>query len=219
MTNSPVRHDLVWLDPTQAGALEVEAAFRPAVARWLAAGWPAVAARRAGGTEAGVTCLGIPLPPSLGRARIALKAPARAVASRRPPLRLAEVIASAPAARRGALEALDAEAHGLGIVLRVHGSLAWQHLTGEPYVTASSDLDLLLDAGSRWQLGAALRMLQLWELRTRMVADAEIQFPAGGVAWRELASGAERVLVKQEAGVALLARGEVMAALPVGRSP
>ncbi len=219
MVNSPVRHDLVWLDPAQAGALEVEAAFRPAVVRWLASGWPAVAARRVDGTRAGMTCLGIPLPPSRGRARIAFSAPARAMSRRRPPLRLAEVIASAPAERRVALEALHAEAHGLGIVLRVHGSFAWQHLTGEPYVTANSDLDLLLEAGSRWQLGAALRMLQLWELRTGLVADAEFQLPAGGVAWRELVSGAEQVLVKQEAGVTLLARGELMATLPAGGAP
>lgn len=219
MVNSPLRHDLVWLDPAQAGTLEVEPAFRPAVARWLADGWPAVAARRVDGTRAGMTCLGIPLPPSRGRARIALRAPARAMSRQRPPLRLAEVIASAPPERRGALEALHAEACGLGMVLRVHGSLAWQHLTGEPYVTASSDLDLLLDAGSRWQLGAALRMLQLWELRTGLVADAELRLPGGGVAWRELVSGAGQVLVKQEAGAALMSRDEVMATLPAGGAP
>lgn len=217
--NRPVRHDLVWLDPAQAGALQVEAAFRPAVARWLADGWPVVATRRADGTEAGMTCLGIPLPPSRGRGRIALKAPARALLGARPPLRLAEVIASAPAERREALEALQAEAQGLAIPLRVHGSLAWQHLTGEDYVTAGSDLDLLIEVGSRWQLGAVLRMLQLWERRTGLIADAELQLPAGGVAWRELVSGAERVLVKQEAGVALLARGGLLATLPAGGAP
>jgi phosphoribosyl-dephospho-CoA transferase len=219
MVNDLVRHDLVWLDPAQLGALEVEPLHLQAVAQWIGADLPAVATRRGQGGLDGAAWLGIPLPPSRGKLRIPLRAPARAVARARPPLRLAEAVASAPAARRGALEALDAEAQGLGILLRVHGSLAWQHLTGEPYMTASSDLDLLLEAGSRWRLGAALRMLQLWERRTGLIADAEIRLPAGGVAWRELVSGAAQVLVKQEAGVTLLARHELMAALPAGGSP
>jgi phosphoribosyl-dephospho-CoA transferase len=219
MVNSLVRHDLAWLDPAQVGALEVEPLHHPTVARWIEAGLPAVATRRGQDGQDGAAWLGIPLPPSRGKLRIALRAPVRAVLRARPPLRLAEVVSSAPAVRRGALEALDAEAQGLGILLRVHGSLAWQHLTGEPYLTARSDLDLLLEAGSRWRLGAALRMLQRWEWRTGLVADAEIRLPAGGVAWRELVSGVAQLLVKQEAGVTLLARDELMATLPAGGAP
>jgi phosphoribosyl-dephospho-CoA transferase len=219
MVISLARHDLVWLDPAQVGALHVEPIHHGTVAQWVEAGRPAVATRRDPGTPAGTAWLGIPLPPSRGKLRIALRAPAGALVRARPPLRLAEVMASAPAGLRVALEELDAEAGGLGILLRVHGSLAWQHLTGEPYVTASSDLDLLLEPGSRPQLGAALRMLQRWELRKGQVADAEVRLPAGGVAWRELLSGVDRVLVKQEAGVTLLARNELLSMLSAGGAP
>jgi phosphoribosyl-dephospho-CoA transferase len=178
-----------------------------------------VAARRTPGAAAGQTCLGIPLPPSRGRARIALRAPATAMLRSRVPLRLAEVLATADLERRPALEQLQADAEALGLVVRVHGSLAWQHLTGEPYLTAASDLDLLLAAGSRWQLSAALRMLQLWERRTGLKADAEMVLPAGGVAWRELAGGAAQVVAKREASVALLSREEALAGLPAGSAP
>jgi phosphoribosyl-dephospho-CoA transferase len=219
MVTSLARHDLVWLDPAQVGALEVEPIHRSTVAQWVDAGRPAVATRRDPGAREGMARLGIPVPPSRGKLRIALLAPAGALVRARPPLRLAEVTASAPAGLRAALEELDGEAGGLGILLRVHGSLAWQHLTGEPYVTASSDLDLLLEPRDRSQLGEALRMLQRWELRTGRVADAEVRLPAGGVAWRELLSGAHQVLVKQEAGVTLVARGELLAMLPAGGAP
>lgn len=217
--NSPARHDLVWLDPAQLGAMELEPEHHAEVARWLAEGRPAVAARRGPCTPADVACLGIPLPPSRGRARIALRAPARALVRTRSPLRLAEVLGAAPPERRAALAQLHDEARGLGIMLRVHGSLAWQHLTGEPYTTDASDVDLLLAVASGWQLGAALRLLLLWERRTGLVADAEVALPAGGVAWRELAGGAAQVLVKREASVALLARAEALAGLPAGGGP
>jgi phosphoribosyl-dephospho-CoA transferase len=211
MPASVVRHDLVWLDPVRESEFEVEGRHRLAVSGWVAAGWPAVATRRGDGARDGMVWLGIPLPPSRGTIRIALRAPADAVLRVQPALRLAEVIGSAPAERRAALADLHAAAGEAGTLLRVHGSLAWQHLTGEPYMTADSDLDLLLEAESRWQLSAALRMLQLWEKRTGLVADAEIRLPVGGVAWRELASGAAQLLVKQEQGVAMVARGELPA--------
>jgi phosphoribosyl-dephospho-CoA transferase len=189
------------------------------VAAWLAQGRPAVAARRPAGADEALACLGIPLPPSRGRARIPLRAPLQAVVRVGPPLALAEAIPSAPAGQREALRGLHAEAVTLGLLLRVHGSLPWQHLTGEPYLTASSDLDLLLSIGSRWQLSAALRLLALWERRTGLVVDGELRLPAGGVAWRELATGAERLLVKRAAGVDLLSRHELLGALPSGMAP
>jgi phosphoribosyl-dephospho-CoA transferase len=214
----PARHDLVWLDPACAAALRVAGADRAEVDRWLALGWPVVAARRAPGTPEALACLGIPLPPSRGKGRIALQAPVEAVLRRRPPLALDEILESAPPGHREALRELAAEAAALGLQPRVHGSLAWQHLTGQPYADARSDLDLLFAVSSRRQLTGALRMLQRWERRSGLVADAELQLPAGGVAWRELASGAARLLVKQPAGVALMAREALLAPLPAGRA-
>jgi phosphoribosyl-dephospho-CoA transferase len=217
--NDTARHDLAWLDPSRLGAMEVDAAHRGELARWIRCGWPAVVTRRPPGADAGAVWLGLPLPPSRGRLRIALRAPAGAILRSRKPLELAEALAAVAPDRRAALEALDEEARGLGLTPRVHGSLAWQRLTGEAYTTASSDLDLLLAVESRRQLGAALRMLLLWERRSGLRADAELRLPAGGVSWRELASGARRVLVKGEADVVLLSADLLMAGLPEGCRP
>ena len=209
----PARHDLVWLDPARLDALALDPAHRGEVARWLAAGWPLVATRRPPGLAAQVACLGLPLPPSRGRTRIALRAPADAVVGVEKALRLVEALPSAPPDRRGALAALHDQARRLGLTLRVHGSLAWQHLTGQPYLTEGSDLDLLLTVTDRAQLTAALGLLQRWERRTGLTADAEIGLPAGGVAWREVWSGAARLLVKGEDFVALRPRAELLAPL------
>jgi phosphoribosyl-dephospho-CoA transferase len=213
------RHDLVWIDPSQCAALVVDDKCRPEVARWLERALPTVATRRGPGAQASFAWLGIPLPPSRGRGRIALQAPVRAVLRVSPPVLLAEVIGSSPADRQAALRDLDAEARALGLEFRAHGSLAWQLLTGETYATPDSDLDLLFRAASLPHLEATFRLLDAWERRTGLVADAEVGLPGGGVAWRELASGAEKVLVKGDEGVALLRRADVLSTLPAGGSP
>lgn len=219
MDARPARHDLVWLDPAREAGLEVEAAWRPEVERWLARGLPAVARRREPGASGEVVFLGIPLPPSRGRDRIALRAPAEAVARVEPPLLLAAARESAPREWRGPLRALVGEARERGVALRVHGSLAWQHLTGERYVAAGSDVDLLVDVRSDGQLAPVLALLASWERATGIHADGELRLPAGGVAWRELAAGAPRVLLKSDAAVALVPRAAALAGLATGGAP
>lgn len=224
MAPSPSRHDLVWLDPARAAGLEVEPAWRPEVERWLARGLPAVARRRDGDPGAGAgggaaVALGIPVAPSRGKARIALSAPAGLVLRVEPPLRLATALGSAPAAWRQPLRALDGAARALGVVLRVHGSLAWQHLAGEPWVAGGSDVDLLVDLDRADQVEAALAVLAAWERTAGIRADGELRLPAGGVAWRELASGARQVLLKSDAAARLVPRAAVLAGLAAGGAP
>lgn len=226
MAPSPSRHDLVWLDPARAGGLEVAPGWRDEVERWLARGLPAVARRRDGEREAAAgaaaVALGIPVPPSRGKARIPLSAPPAAVLRVEPPLPLAAALASAPAAWRQPLRSLDGAARALGVLLRVHGSLAWQHLAGEPWVVGGSDVDLLVDLGRVDQVEPALGLLAAWERKAGIRADGEVRLPAGGVAWRELASGARQVLLKSDAAARLVPRAAALAglaALPGGGAP
>ncbi len=227
MAPSPRRHDLVWLDPARAGDLEVDAAWRPEVECWLARGLPAVARRREGGAAASGSggaglALGLPLPPSRGKARIALLAPPAAVVRVAPPLRLAEAVGSAPPSWRQPLRALDGAARALGAVLRVHGSLAWQHLAGEPWIAGGSDVDLLVDPGSPARVGPLLELLASWERTAGIRADGEVRLRGGGVGWRELASGARLVLLKADASARLVSRAAALAglaALPGGGAP
>jgi phosphoribosyl-dephospho-CoA transferase len=211
---APRRHDRVWLGRGWEGALAAPLApeARAAVAAWIEAGRPLVAARRdpgAPGAPAPVA-LGLARPPGVAPRRVAVAVAAAAVARIAPPLRLAEALRSAPGAWRAPLSALDDAARRSGLVLRVHGSLAWQHLSGERHVGPASDVDLLVVPRDGAALSRALALLRAREGELPRL-DGEVILPGGdAVAWRELADGAERLLVKSATAVALRPRAAVL---------
>jgi phosphoribosyl-dephospho-CoA transferase len=214
----PRRHDRVWLSPRWEAALAAPLApgLAEPVAAWIAAGRSLVATRR-DPARPGAVALGLALPPAAPARRIALAVDAAAVARIAPPLALGAALASAPAAWRGPLARLDAGARRAGVTLRVHGSLAWQHLAGAPYVTASSDVDLLARPRDAAALHALLALLAAADRGGGPRVDGEIILPCErAVAWRELAGGAARVLVRSADEVALLPRAVALGALAGG---
>jgi phosphoribosyl-dephospho-CoA transferase len=115
------------------------------------------------------------------------------------------------------LAALASGAANEGIVLRVYGSLALQVLTGQAYLTASSDIDLLVRPRDAAGLDAALALLG--KHAQRLPLDGEIVFPGGrAVAWKEWAAACagapgSRVLVKEMTRVSLVTTDTLLAAL------
>jgi phosphoribosyl-dephospho-CoA transferase len=211
------RHQLAWLAPDWP-AQSLAPPAPPALAAWFGAGRPAMVRRRAAGEPGTGIALGVALPPAQGGARLGLVVADAALRAREPPPLLAAALASAPRAWQAALRALDRGARKLGVEPRVYGSLAWQHLTGQPYVEADSDVDLLLAAPDAARARAMLALLVCWERDTGRRADGELLLPDGAaVAWRELLGAAPRVLVKSLDAVALRASASVWAAL-VGRA-
>jgi len=200
------RHDLVFVSPAAWRSLLDERrdlAGEPVVAGWIDCGWPLIARRVAPGEADGLS-LGLPLPPSLGKRRIALLLPADAMVSTAPPPLLGEAIAVAPPAWRSTMERLVELAASHGGQVRVFGSLAWRLLTGLDYLTARSDLDILLPlphAGDVVRLTAELAAL---ERTAPMHLDGELVREDGaGVNWREFQGGAHEVLVKTARNAAL----------------
>ena len=161
--------------------------------------------------------LGLPLPPTQGRRRLAFVLARKHVARAAPPPPLRWVSAALPAAWKHPLEILDRDARALGARLRVFGSAAWQALTGLDYLHEGSDVDVLFRPASRAQLDATLASFDAWEVRSGRRVDGEIVFAGErAVAWREWrhASGADdRVLVKSIDGAALAGRASLLAAL------
>lgn len=214
----PRRHDRVWLGRGWEGALRLPLPppARDAVASWVGAGRPLVATRRDPARPDAVA-LGLALAPGAAPRRIGLAVERAAVRRLAPPLLLREVLASAPAAWRAPLAALDAAARAAGLALRVHGSVAWQHLSGRAHVGPASDLDLLARPRDAAGLRALLALLVAADGQGGPRLDGEVILPGErGVAWRELAAGAERLLVKSPAGVALLPRAAALGALAGG---
>ncbi|WP_242341316.1 MULTISPECIES: malonate decarboxylase holo-[acyl-carrier-protein] synthase [Anaeromyxobacter] len=202
----PARHDLVWLRPMWREALRgaVAPSALDALGDWFGRRLPAVACRRDGSCGDAIP-LAVALPSSAAgeKRRVALAVEPRAVERIGAPATLREAAGSAPPAWRERLGALDHAARDAGLVLRVYGSLAWQHLSGRAYVTERSDVDLLVEPRSAGELRGALALLRARGDGIPRL-DGEVLLPGGrGVSWRELAAGAARVLVKSGTAVAL----------------
>lgn len=211
------RHELVWLSGSGWDAA-LERALpgqHAAMDQWRRQDWPAIVRRADADSPAGQVSLGIALPPAAdgAKGRIALHAHAADVARSSPALALADAAQAAPGRWRAPLEQLLSESSA--IALRAYGSLAMQAITGQEYLTARSDIDLLFMPADRSTLVAGLALLENYA--DRLPLDGEIVFPSGdAVAWKEWSGAGRagaRVLVKTGGAVRLAPAAEMIATL------
>ena len=204
------RHDLVFVSPAAWRALlqtRDDLARDLLVAGWVDRGWPLVARRGLPGEEPGVA-LGLPLPPFAGKRRLSAVIQPDDIVSTAPPPRLRDAIGVAPSHWRESLEDVASLASRHGVEARIFGSLAWQSLTGLEYLTATSDLDILLPVRNDNDLAALTAGLAAIEATAPMRFDGELVRDDGaGVNWRELHAGSTELLIKTTGGVALLDAG------------
>lgn len=199
------RHDLVVVEATAWGAaiagLDLPAATARCVADWAARGRPAMVRRRLAGDPPDAVPLAVQLPNAAGRLRLALSVPPAAVTPRAR-VGLAEAARSAPVEWAATIAAVRALGFGEPTV---YGGLLWQHLTGEPVLRPTSDLDLLWHPAPG-RVPALIAALARIAGTPRL--DGEIVLADGaGVAWRELHAAAEgrtaSVAAKTLDGIAL----------------
>jgi phosphoribosyl-dephospho-CoA transferase len=199
-------HARHWLATPSLGAwarllaARSDLAAEPLLAGWAGRSWPVIQRRRLCTDPPDGVPLGLPLPPSHGKRRIAFSLPETELSNFIPPPCLWDCVAAAPADWRAAIDALLA----LNPQTRCFGGLAWQHLTGLPYLSPHSDLDLLWTG--KPNLPAFLDQLRQIAATTPMRIDGEISGPSGAVQWRELAEGAQILAAKREDEVVLLPR-------------
>jgi len=223
MKSSFNRHTLVWIRPecrAVVAAQVADGAMHTQVVAWLEADRPLVVARQPDNKvsetiSARTIAMGLALPPAQGKRRIALSVAAHDIVRYTPPLLLADVIAHAPPGWQPALSELDTAAMEIDIELRVFGSLAWQALSGLPYLTPQSDIDLLWHPQSHAQLQQGIALLARWEQSSGLRADGEVLFGgSSAVSWREwatLKSGDDqRVLVKRVSSAELVEARELL---------
>lgn len=190
----PVRHDLLtvcarhW--PTVAATRGVSPSLSPAqvaaVNEWGALGRPVIARRTAPGDAPADLPVGLPLPPELGKARVALTIPPGVPWRPAAALTLVAAQPSAPGAWTSTVSALLALADSLVLTPRVFGALLWQATTGLAYLHPGSDLDLLWPARGGATTLALLDGLARIATDAPMRIDGEVLTGAGGVNWREL---------------------------------
>ena len=203
------RHDLLRVDPQTWQAMLAEhpwLAGLPLVGGWAAQEWPVIVRRPTADDTAVAIPAALPLPPCYGKHRVGFSLrPGPGVAAR-PPVLLRDAAASAPLAWRTMLTALMALGAQTGVAPRVFGALLWQHVTGLPYLTERSDLDLLWAVPDHATADLLLAGLCRLDAAGPVRLDGELELPGGGgVNWREMALSAERecgeVLVKTMHGV------------------
>lgn len=181
-------------------------AREPLVAGWADAGHPLVARRLAQDDPPGAIPLGLPLPPAQGKRRLALSLPPEAIANVAPPPLLRAAASAAPDAWRASLWELLT----LDEQVRTFGSLAWTHLTGLPYLSAASDLDLLWSLPDPGSVDRLLGGIEAIAARAPIRIDGEVIGAAGAANWRELHTAGE-VMVKHLDGLRLMTRAEFLA--------
>jgi phosphoribosyl-dephospho-CoA transferase len=178
-------------------------AAEPLVVDWALCSWPLVVRSALCEDAAGVVPLGLPLPLASGRRRLALELSTEDLIDWAPPPRLVDAAAVAPECWRSSIATLIE----LDPEVRCFGSLAWEHLTGLAYLSATSDLDLLWRVESAGAADAlALQIANVAE-QSPMRLDGEFTNSAGvGVQWQEWHSSAQELVAKDRDGVRLITR-------------
>ena len=186
------RQSLVTIDPA-AWPQIVAGQDQDILKDWAARGWPAIVRRPTCGDMGDAIPIGVPLPPSHGKARIALTASSDAILSCAPPPLLRDAAGSAPLAWQATIAVLLIARPSL----RCYGSLAWQHLTGLPYISETSDLDILAECGDAAEADELAAALAAIAPTACPKLDGELVAPDGAaVQWREWAGEEPMVLVK-----------------------
>jgi phosphoribosyl-dephospho-CoA transferase len=223
-----VRHDLVWLSDLGWRHARATAPANchdalnalDALDAWRQADWPAIVRRADADLLPDQLSIGIAMPPRAVdgfKMRIGLRVPRSVVKKGLPPLPVAHVIEAVPEPWQPLLAALESDAAGQGLAIRVYGSVALQALTRQPYLTAASDIDVLLRPTTGAELHHGLDLLNSYA--NRLPLDGEIVFPCGqAVSWKELsgalrATSGRRVLVKETHGVYLTTTSALMATM------
>jgi phosphoribosyl-dephospho-CoA transferase len=159
--------------------------FSQSINFWRQHHFPLVVRRLDADLSSQAIAVGIPLPPGMGKHRLALSIEVSHIDSYCEPLSLSDVISFAPKIWQEQLESLNQEIQKLCFNIKVYGSLAWQALTKLDYIHPSSDIDCLVQIENQRQFSNALKILK--HFSSSLPLDGEfIFFKNSAVAWKEL---------------------------------
>lgn len=187
------RHSLVHLsaDGWERVIRAHDLSLHPTFIEWQDKEFPLVV-RRQKGIKQNEVAVGIPV-------NIGFTIEKRDVLKLSPPLELKAAIGYVPS-----LAKLLSDLEEQGLSCSLFGSLAWQALTGRPYLHDKSDIDLLFFPKTKKELTQGLKIFQFHS--KYLPLDGEIGFPTGHyVAWKEWMNRSSKKLVKGTNTVQLMA--------------
>jgi phosphoribosyl-dephospho-CoA transferase len=208
------RHDLLVIDPAAWATALAGLPDRDEtglLADWARLRRPVIIRRRLPHEPADGLPVGVQLPLSAGRRRVALRVAAHSIIARRERPDTTAALPHAPAGWHATLAALHA-LPGLAAPARVFGSLLWQCVTGLPYLRDGSDLDLTFPcAADPHPVAEAIAAI---DRSGHPRIDGELLLPDGAAChWRELVErDGHDILVKTTDGVELRRRDPLVRA-------
>jgi phosphoribosyl-dephospho-CoA transferase len=182
----------------------------PLVRAWAKRGWPVIVRRRVEADDPALVPVGLPLPPAAGKRRIALLLPPDGVLQRSSPPLLRTAASVADSGWRSTIASLLSLGAQIGVEPSAFGSLLWQHLTGQTYLSPHSDLDVLWPVPPCFDVLSLVFGIAAVQRAASLCIDGEVVFRDGSaVNWRELwmahrAADRAMVLAKTMEGVRLL---------------
>jgi phosphoribosyl-dephospho-CoA transferase len=210
------RHQLVRVYPAAWESLlcaRSDLAGEPLLKDWAQQGWPLIARRR-GPLDGDGVLLGLPLPPSAGKRRIAVEMRTCDVASVSPLPSVSEVLGTAPVAWQTCLQELTDLSRAYGVRSGVFGSLGWQWITGLTYLGPQSDIDIAWTLPRPDQLERFLGDLANLDARAPVRLDGElVRADGAGANWRELHAGDAELALKTASQALLHARSDFIGAV------
>jgi phosphoribosyl-dephospho-CoA transferase len=210
----PDRHRFIllgraWRDHVVEPTILAQEPAAGVIEDWIDAGRPLVVAASAKCDPPGSIRLGIA---TLDKRRFGVVVRPAAVDRLLPELGLEAVVASTPLSWRDKIAQTLEVAAQQRLTLTVFGSVAWAHLTGEPYLRESSDLDLAVMCHSATNIVEAANALLSIEGSPRL--DPELCLSGrGGVNLKELAMMPEHILLKRHGGPMMVDASAVIRAL------
>jgi phosphoribosyl-dephospho-CoA transferase len=209
------RHQLVRVHPAAWETLlrgRPDLAGEPLLPDWATLGRPLIVRRR-GPLDGDGVLLGLPLPPSAGKRRIAVEMRAGDVASVSPLPSVSEVLGTAPVAWQPCLQELTDLARTYEVRGGVFGSLCWQWLTGLTYLGPRSDVDIAWTLPRPNRLERFLDDLADVDARAPVRLDGElVRGDGAGANWRELHAGGAELALKAPSQTLLYARADFIGA-------
>jgi phosphoribosyl-dephospho-CoA transferase len=189
-------------------AVRPDLAGDPLLQDWAALQRPLISRRRLPDEGPGIA-LGLPLPPSAGKRRIAVLMQVHDIVSVVSLPGLSACIATAPPAWHACLRQLSELAREYELQAGVFGSLAWQSLTGLTYLGPESDIDIAWEMPRADRLERFMAELVSIEEEAPMRLDGEvIRRDGAAVNWRELHGGALELAVKTASALVLCTRDD-----------
>lgn len=172
---------------------------------WVKMGRPLIVRRPCLNVDGTIVSLGLALPPAPQKRRLAFEVPRSCIADISDPPRWQDCVS---ADQVGPLFPILSRLES--VHLRAFGSHAWQHLTGLPYVTACSDVDLLAFAESAEAWDGLRRALERTEWPPHPRVDLEVVLRRdASFLWREFVTTSDRLLFKGNARVWLGDKNDV----------